>query len=288
MTFVFRLAKPSQFPIQWFQCFPTRGDIVISLVKSKASPVLGSFSKGVDSAASVNMGASGGPNCDTGCRHHSESTAPEHLRTYACYAIVVEKRHDRKQLADKLLRHQAMPPALLIGRAIVELQDRLAKGKAVTWLRFSTNGSLPNPEQADRLFIGQLRVLLTICRANSIRVHMPVETESKAEFYRQQLGELCTVRESIQDPADILKFRGACSMVVGEHIRSGKNIRQRRVEHARQVAKQRKESTGRNTIVCPAITSGWSKLAGKRSDKILCGQCTACSNPDIDVLYPIH
>lgn len=254
----------------------------------KHAPILGTFSKGTDGSISINFSVSGGINCNRGCRHHPDSNVPEHLRTEACYAVTIEKRHDRVQLKNKLERHQSMSPAQIMGMAILEYQTKIAYGIDVPWARFSTNGSLPEPQDVKPLFVTQLRTFLMMCRDNGTKVHFPLETQAKSEFYRSIIGDLVVIRESLQNPDDILVFRGACSMVVGEHIKTGKDIRKRRVEYAKQIAKLRYEKTGRKTIVCPAITSGWAKRAKKRDDQIKCGDCPVCSNGDLDVLYPIH
>ena len=129
--------------------------------------VLGSFSKGVDGAASLNMGRSGGANCETSCRHHPAHFPAGAARDGICYAIVVENRHDRVQLKDKLDRHETAAASALVAKALHELEREKMHGRpARPWFRFSTNGALPKPAAAlaDRLFIPRVRGLLSFLR----------------------------------------------------------------------------------------------------------------------------
>jgi hypothetical protein len=257
-------------------------------MRLKTGSVLGQFGKAVDGSVSVNFSVSGGSNCAPSCRHHPNSTAPDHLQIGGCYAVAVEKRHDRKQVADKLARHGAMAPHQVIGKATIEYNALIAKGRHVPWVRFSTNGSLPMPQDSNPLFLRQLRTFLEIVISNGSQVHIPVESHEKAEYYRQAIGDLVVIRESLQSTDDVTTQADAVSFVAGDDIRTGANIRERRTAAAKRAARDRKQATGRNTIVCPAVTSGWKKRAGKSETKILCGQCTACSNPQLDVVYPFH
>ena len=91
---------------------------------------------------SVNFGRSGGVHCDPSCAHHPESIAPR--PTLACYAVRAEQRPDRSQLADKLHRHEGLPPALIIGAALVELQQLVDRGKTPPWVRFQPTAAYRN------------------------------------------------------------------------------------------------------------------------------------------------
>ena len=104
-------------------------------------------------------------------------------------------------MAEKLERHEGLPPALVIGAALVELQQLVDRGKAPPWVRLPTNGSLPQPKRATKLFLNQLRTFLAYAKQNGIPVHIPVESHRKAVFYRKHLGHLAIVRESLQTPA---------------------------------------------------------------------------------------
>lgn len=256
--------------------------MVTKAIKSK--PVLGSFGKGVDGSLALNFSVSGGRNCDPGCSE---------LISGKCYSIVIERRADRTQLLNKLTRHQTMGAAQVCGAAIMEVTRLLENGISIPWFRFSTAGSLPQASNASKLFVVQLRTLVKLLVANKIPIHLPVESHEKAEFYREALeGLLVTVRESLQGQNDHLTTRGAVSFRAGQEIISGPNIRIRRVERARTEAKRRFEATGRKTIVCPAVVSGWKRRSGKRGELkangIKCGSCKACEIAHIDVVYPHH
>jgi hypothetical protein len=249
--------------------------------------VLGMFGKGTDGSVTINFGLSGGRNCSRKCRHHPRSKAGN--PTKGCYAIAVEKRGDRAPLAAKLDRLGRMAPAMVVGRALYELQAIRSKGASIPWVRFSSNGSLPNRADASALFVTQLRTLCLWCKQNEIPIHFPVESPEKARFYREVLnGTGVVVRESLQSASRITETSGPVSFVAGDEIRDGKAIRQKRHAEARRLAKLRYEATGERTIVCPAVTSSWDQRAGKRKGKIRCGECDACANPELSVVYPFH
>jgi hypothetical protein len=252
----------------------------------KAKPILSTFGKGTAGSVALNFASSGGANCDPRCQLHPDSDSDVSGK---CYAAVVEKRGDRVELFNKLLRHESTPPALLIGQAMVELQALVNSGNRPPWFRLSTAGSLPQPDDASPLFIRQLRALLNYCNRESIPVHCPVETHSKARFYRAQVGDLVVIRESLQVSGSHRKTLGAVSFVGGADIVEGKAIRKRRIDASAAVAKQRYKKTGRKTIVCPAVKSSFTHRGDKEHNaKNKCGNCTACANPLIDIVYPLH
>lgn len=265
----------------------------ISSVRFKAGCVLGTFSKGNDHSVSVNFGVSGGRHCDTSCSHHPESTAEDAPKN--CYAVKGEKRGDRALLRAKLARHDRMAPARVIGKALLELQDLVNRGKRVEWVRISTNGSVPQWDTpgCSALFKTQFMTFLRYCKANNILVHFPVETKEKADRYRELLGDLAVVRESVQCPTAFVLADGAVSSSAG----AGLPLLDR-VELCRGIAHERVCATGRKTIVCPAVVSGFKLKvesdSGKRelrianAGKAKCGNCTACAQPHIDVIYPAH
>ena len=276
----------------------------------KTETVLGTFSKGVKSARTINFGVSGGANCATECRHHPLNYVGADSRAGLCYAKVVEGRDDRKQLADKLARHEALPASQIIGRAFVELSRvALNAGKLPQWLRFSTNGALPTPAApaADRRIIPLLVETLQFAKKHTIPVHLPVETADKAAFYRAKLGELVTVRESIQtadmSPETIASHAipaGPVSFTAGESVAPGKNKRGRILAAAAAAAAAWSKLTGRKTIVCPAVRVSFlartnEGKAGRSPEQVddwrarnKCGNCPACAMAHIDVVYPCH
>lgn len=273
--------------------------------------VLGSFSKGVDGAASLNFGRSGGANCDTGCRHHPVNYAPGADRAGWCYADIVERRADRVQLQRKLDRHEQTPPSLLVGKALLELEREELYGRPPRpWFRFATNGAMPPPADAlaDRRFLPLLRALLTHLNRRGTPVHLPCESAEKAAFYREHVGDLVIVRESIQThhmtPDTIAGHAiptGAVSFTAGEDVGKGPNKRMRILAAADAAAKAWAKLTGRKTIVCPAVrVSFLSRCKAGRGGRTTeqaaawregakCGQggCPGCSR-DVDVVYPAH
>lgn len=278
-------------------------------VEQFGGTVLGSFSKGVAGAASLNFGRSGGVNCDTGCRHHPANYAPGADRAGWCYADIVERRADRVQLKDKLDRHEQTPPHVIVGKALVELEREEMYGRPPRpWFRFATNGAMPSPEDAlaDRRFLPLLRALLTHLKRRGTRVHLPCESADKAAFYREHVGDLVIVRESVQThsmtPDTIAAHAlpaGAVSFSAGEDVGSGPGKRMRILAAADAAAKAWAALTGRKTIVCPAVrVSFLSRCKAGRGGRTTeqaaawregakCGACPGCAL-DVDVVYPAH
>jgi len=269
--------------------------------------VLGSFSKGMRGAVSINFGISGGANCATSCRHHPIHYSGAESRDGLCYAFNVEQRADRVQLADKLGRHEKLPASQIVGSALVELSRMKMYDKPLPpWVRISTNGAVPSPADAiaDRRYIPLLRELLAFCKANAIPVHFPVESAEKAEFYRGRVGDLVTIRESIQthdmNPCTIGAHAipdGAASFTAGEGVGKGANKRKRILAAAVSAAAAWSARTGRKTIVCPAVRVSFlsrykngktqeQNAAWRESAK--CGSCTACAMSHVDIVYPAH
>jgi len=279
----------------------------MSITSFIVGTVLGTFSKGIKGAAALNFGLSGGANCATSCRHHPTHYNGADSNAGKCYAAVVEHRHDRVQLKDKLARHEVLPASTIVGRALIELSRLKLYGKQLPpWFRISTNGAVPAPADAlaDRRFIPLLRDLLAFCKTNGIPVHFPVETAEKHAFYTAQCGDLVTVRESIQthdmSPCTIQGHavpHGAASFTAGEHVGKGSDKRKRILAAAVAAAAAWSARTGRKTIVCPAVRVSFlsrykngktneDNRAWRESAK--CGNCTACSMSHVDIVYPAH
>lgn len=273
--------------------------------------ILGSFSKATDGAVSLNFSVSGGTNCSKRCNLHPANTRSD--AAGRCYAVVIEARPDRVQLKDKLERHGQMPASRVCGMALLELQRMEERGKLPPWFRFSSAGSLPMVGKASPVFLRQLRSLVRWLVDRGVPVHLPVESPSKAAFYREAVGDLIAVRESLQTAGAHLTTAGAVSVVAGADITTGGDIRERRIAAARTMAADRREATGRKTIVCPAVVAGFrlktaqarvsaAQRAGKDAGPLLtildqrrnaaargkCGDCVACASRDIDVVYPAH
>jgi hypothetical protein len=78
-------------------------------------------------------------------------------------------------------------------------------------------------------------------------------------------------------------------IVAGADIVSGRDIRKRRLEAARGMAKQRSAQTHRKTIVCPAVAASFlHRFEPERIAKCKCGKCQACARPHIDIVFPFH
>jgi hypothetical protein len=233
--------------------------------------VLGSFGKGIPGSVTLNFATSGGANCDRECAYHPESTN-EAAGSVRCYAASCENRHDRKELRAKLERHEATNAAEIISRASLEMALR---GYFAPWFRFSAFGSVPAAVP------GNLRDFLARLAAAGTPVHFPVETAGKAEAYREAVGDLVAVRESVTSPARWIAAPGPVSAVAGSMSMKPRE----RVSAARAMAKARKAATGRRVVICPAVAA-----RHLRTDSVnaKCGNCTACSNRAIDILYPAH
>jgi hypothetical protein len=263
--------------------------IALTVIESTA-PVLGSFDKGVEGSASLNFGESGGKNCDMSCRYHPQNVDGD--KDVRCYAYNTEQRFDRVELRQKLARHERSDPAAVVAKATDEVRRRR---KPIPWFRFSTNGSLPKPQDATPEFVDNLRELTELLDEKGVPVHFPVESPSKARFYRRVLKWRVVVRESAQTLRRFLYAAGAVSYVAGDRTMS---IKERLVE-AKRVARLRTEKTGQKVIVCPAVasryyatiknleeTGRYKNVAG--SPKAKCGACTACAMPDVSIVYPAH
>ena len=234
--------------------------------------VLGSFSKACAGAAALNFARSGGPNCERGCPYHPESTAsaPASAR---CYAVRIEHRPDRQQLASKLDRHEAAGADAVILAAERELA---AAAYRLPWLRISAFGSVPARVPAG------LRPLLTRLVRAGTPVHLPIETAAKASRYRRALdGVGIAVRESMTSRRRWRTAAVPASIVAGTMQQTPRE----RVDAAKAAAAERADRTGRRAIVCPAVAA---KHLRTGSDRAKCGICTACADPSVDVVYPAH
>lgn len=238
-------------------------------------PVLGEFGKGAPGSLALNFAPSGGENCATSCPYHPESTAANAAPGGArCYAARTEARPDRQGLSAKLERHAAAGADAVLEAADAELA---ARGYRAPWLRVSAFGSVP-PKPPPRL-----RRLLERLAGAGTPVHLPVESPAKARRYRQAVGDIVAVRESV---ATLRRWRtapGPVSSVAGSMAESPRE----RVTAAKAAAADRARRTGRRVVVCPAVAE--RALRGRRATgSAKCGRCTACADPAVDVVYPAH
>lgn len=255
-------------------------------------PILGSFSKAIDGSVALNFSQSGGKNCDLSCIYHPENhSMPEKNR---CYAARAEIRPDRKALKDKLKRHEIDGAAETATKALEELKQ-ICKTQKIPWLRISAFGSVPQPRHASKKFIKTTKKLFAFAKNNGILVHFPVETERKAQFYRKHTKNLVVVRQSVQSHDEWIGCLGPSSIVAGNSQLS----QMERIAESKRLANIRIQATGRKTIVCPAVASSYINTERNRiktgkyrkiqgDPKAKCGNCTACANPKVDIVYPSH
>lgn len=252
--------------------------------------IFNSFGKGVDKSISLNWDMSSGENCSVTCRHHMYSTAEN--PTNACYSTTAESM--RPSVRDSLERKGNMSPLQLIGLAYMQLGELFtfldSVGEVLEFFRMSSAGSVPPkesiPEHERRRYETIFRLFCRALVKRNVAIHFPVEDVEKWEYYNSIVGDLVTIRLSLQDIASETSETRPCSFVVGEDIRShnSKSVKRDRIALAKRRAQERYNATGRKTIVCPAIVSTFEK----RESKIQCGQCDACSRRSVDVVYPLH
>lgn len=262
-----------------------------------SSKVLGTFSKGAEGSLAVNMSTSATAEsyCDnTDCTFHDDYDGPRQPGAEAspkCYANTNEKR--KPSLRKKLSVARALLPSQLIGIAIYEIMAVLMAGISIPWVRFCAFGSMPDKETGskDKLFIPQLRVLLQTLLERKILVHFPKEGED-AEWYREQVGDLVTVRRSFsQRPIEEWhSYTEPSSYVVGA---IGQGLVDR-VKQCRVAAREHAARTGRRTAVCPAVLTNFAnskryKRGEQPAKGVKCGEtCTLCADKTYDIVFPLH
>ena len=241
---------------------------------------VGSFGKGVKGSITLNFSTSGGANCDVACRHHPLATGEGATR--ACYAVHVEKL--KPSVNVNLTRKESAGFAATCNAMATELRKRAERGDSFPWARLSAFGSVPQPAtltDADKVAFGEL---LDVLASIDAPVHFPVESLAKVFAYgdmAQRRG--IAVRLSLQSDAAALNAATAnlpVSWVAGER---GQSFAEKMAD-ARSTAKARKDATGRNVVICPAVVA----TLARKGRKVSCGECTACANASIDVCYPLH
>lgn len=259
----------------------------------KAGNVFSSFGKGNNGSISLNYGRSSGKNCSRNCRYHADSTNEDAIG--GCYSTTNE--YQRRSVRNFLDDQEDRGALQTIGLAMIHFGELLAFAQnnddtvEITWLRFSSAGSVPFEHQipaADKKrYEKLLRQFIVRVLSHGVKVHFPVEDETKRAYYHRLIGDLVTIRLSAQSESEFLSTSAPCSFVGGVKINSATHpgqVKKARIVESKRLAKLRYETTGRKTIVCPAIVSTFEK----RDRKILCGDCTACANSNIDVIYPLH
>ena len=245
------------------------------------APILGVFGKGIKGSIAFNYGESCGPDCDLNCPYHFQSISKHAVaQDVRCYAYKIERRYDRVALANKLHRHQVTSRESLTLQAHAEVKKiKASKRHPITWFRFSAFGSVPNePPRA-------LRPLCEELEQDKIDVHLPAESWTKTRRYRKELkGLKVAVRRSCHTVRAFLRASikdNPLSVVAGTMAQTPRE----RVAQSRVVAKRRSRVTNRKTVVCPAVAAIHLRPGSKTAK---CGNCTACADSQIDVVYPAH
>jgi hypothetical protein len=225
------------------------------------------FSKAIAGSLGLSFSKSATDNCDPVCRLWD-----------SCYASRIERIY--KGLNDKLARHYAIGAIKVVNQAIAQMPNKI-----VPWFRLSVDGSLPaknsmHPRQW-RIFTKRMKVLIDKMQAQGARIHVPVESMTKARSYRAMLPDVVIRRTSqAKTIGKLIGESDSRSWVVASRIHKGhvsKSEKQANIELAQSAATTIRES-GQSAIVCPAII-GSSK----------CGKCIACADRRVDVvLYPMH
>ena len=237
-------------------------------------PVLSEFSKGCPGSVAVNFSTSGGCNCDKACRFHPESVHPD--ATYSCYAARAE-RTTRPEAHTRYQRHERLGAAAVAAAAKVGLQKKRTR---VPWLRISAFGSVPMPKDAKPAFLAQMHEIFAWTASHGVKVHFPVESLKKTVFYRKHFPTI-VVRQSCQTLSEFMHADGPSAYTAGTPAMT----RVQRVWAAKYVARQRAKKSGRKTVLCPAIVASW---ANPGQTKAKCGNCTACAEHNVDVVYCLH
>ena len=228
-------------------------------------PKIGTFSKALAGAVSLNFSESGGVNCSNQCK----------LKGNGCYAIHTEKMKPSISVSGERKRAAGFEACCREYQAQIETRK-----DPIPWIRFSSFGSVPNRPLTE----SEITAFVSLVRAfpENVPVHFPVESPQKAERFRMIAAAFdlpLVIRESLQSENRLKRdFRNGS--IVFNH---GETLRDR-VKNAREFAR-----TIPGSRVCPAIAS----TANKRPVKIKCGQgkhgCTACAREDVSlVIYPRH
>ena len=226
----------------------------------KIYPVLGDFGKGIKGSKQLSFGTSGGKHCLVSCEHHPSNSG-------ACYAAKNEKFR-KNSTGAKTARHELMHPTLIVNYAISELVNKILP----TWFRFSVFSSMPKKVIAKSKGFKEA-ILRLVSMLDPRTTHIPVETNSKAEFYRELFPKEFVIRESLQSIDALETYEKQASIVVGSWEQSPSE----RAELAYAIASHQR-TLGKRAVPCPAIVSN-SK----------CGQCKACASHSVDlVIYPLH
>lgn len=229
---------------------------------AKSAPtVVGSFSKGTAGSIALNYSEGSDENCDDSCP----------LKDGKCYTINFNKMKPSMAVSGE--RKRKMGFEAVICAQYWNIRKRLDKGESITWTRFSAFGSVPN-RKLTGVEKTYLRILVMLLIDNDVPIHLPVESEFKRSQLEQAFEGL-PIAVRLSTHGDTSKA-GPKSVVVG-------TAQMKRAERLAEAERVRKEFKG-TAVVCPAIKSTFN-----RTKPIKCGDCTACSKPNIElVIYPMH
>jgi len=231
---------------------------------------LGTFGKGVEGSKSINFSDSASENCSNRCK----------LKNNGCYAERIEKIYSAAKKSG--ISKKKLGPVQICNKAITELRY----SRNIPWVRFSVLGSLPMIAKANKAkgfkesFNNLLSEIELAVEGNTLeRVHIPVETKEKAEYYQKLSNNRATIRQSCQSLEQVFETSGHRSGVVGE---KGTPMKER-IQKCHEVAKKLREK-GNKTVVCGAVRE--KNYKGRKTG---CGECKACGSRAVDVvLYPLH
>jgi len=218
-----------------------------------------------------------------------------------CYVLTLYKhRQYIKQAHNKRLK--ILDVAATLDAARLELEQLILCGYEIPWLRINPLGASPTvkflkDKKIHRRYYAAARKLLTVANDAGIPVHWPVQGKEKARQHRRQLGDLCVIRESMPPLHDIESFNGnstvsrstgARAVIVGKKGQGNKN----NLAAAEQVAQCLRDN-GNTVSVCSATREAFAVASErprrKKRQSELCGSCTDCANPSVDVvIYPWH
>jgi hypothetical protein len=223
---------------------------------------IGTFSKGVTGAVTLNFAPSGGKYCSDTCP----------LKGNGCYAQHVEKMKPSVKLSNER-------KARVLSNTLAEMLARL--DTAAPWIRLSAFGSVPSATQLTEKQTELFRQLGEKLAPVSERVHFPVETASKYKLYtrlgffpRLSLGN----NPSSKRLCRAMHADEQISLVADTGDRK-LGWTKRQIDYARALRRKLQKRFPAKTVkVCPAV-AGSAK----------CGECTLCGRDGADiVIYPRH
>jgi hypothetical protein len=237
--------------------------------------ILGSFSKALPGAVSINFSRSASAWCSDICQYKRAS----------CYAKNNEAR--KPSLQANLSWKQDNQLEYI--RTLIESPTYTERISAAPWVRLSAFGTVPPSAvlQASAPLTKAFRKLAKLLGPHASRVHFPIETADKFNAYRA-LGFHPRLSLQHQNPDEIVDMVRAgipVSLSVGDPADKAPRWTLRNKERARIFARKLRSSLpGKRVTVCPAILG-----------RAKCGACTACADPDVAgskgshvIIYPLH